>query len=385
MNLLPICSTMEKTKQISLKHLLINQQKCIGIQFYPDKVIQALIKGLPNPKWSTQFSMVFLINNKDNLDAIFKKFKGVAWVNTSHFFTNKPIKTAADQIDLKWFRKRKHKPNYRVCPEDFLQKLELKKYATNTAKTYIVCFEAFINHYKKYELIEINEELVRTYLQKLVQENKSNSYINQAVNSIKFYYEIVHGMPNRFYSVERPRCQNKLPKVISKEEVMALINSINNIKHKCIVSLLYSAGLRRSELLNLKINDIDSKRMLIRVESSKGNRDRMTLLSKTVLSDLRLYFKKHKPKKWLFEGEFNNQYSATSVVKIIKRASINAKIRRNVTPHTLRHSFATHLLENGTDLRYIQSILGHSSSKTTEIYTHVAINSFDNIKNPLDL
>ena len=376
---------MEKTKQISLKHLLIKEQKCIGLQFYPDKVIQALIKGLPNPKWSTQFNMVFLINNKDNLDAIFKKFKGVAWVNTSHFFTNKPIKNAADQIDLTWFRKRKHKPNYRVCPEDYVQKLELKKYATNTAKTYIVCFEAFINYYKKHELIAINEELIRGYLQKLVQENKSNSYINQAVNSIKFYYEIVHGMPNRFYSVERPRAKQSLPKVISKEEVLALINATKNIKHKCIVSLLYSAGLRRSELLNLKINDVDSKRMLIRVESSKGNKDRMTLLSKSVLQDLRIYFKEYKPRNWLFEGLKSKQYSGESVVKIIKRSALKAKIKRNVTPHTLRHSFATHLLENGTDLRYIQSILGHSSSKTTEIYTHVAINSFDNIKNPLDL
>ena len=376
---------MEKTKQISLKHRLIKEQKCIGLQFYPNKVIQALIKELPSPKWSNQFSMVYLSNNKDNLDAIFKIFKGVVWVNTSHFFINKPMKTAANQIDLRWFRKRKRKPNYRVCPEDYVQKLELKKYATNTAKTYIVCFEAFINHYKNHELMAINEELIREYLQKLVQENKSNSYINQAVNSIKFYYEIVHGMPNRFYSVERPRATQSLPKVISKEEVLALINATKNIKHKCIVSLLYSAGLRRSELLNLKINDVDSKRMLIRVESSKGNKDRMTLLSKSVIQDLRIYFKEYKPKTWLFEGLKSRQYSGESVVKIIKRSALKAKIKRNVTPHTLRHSFATHLLENGTDLRYIQSILGHSSSKTTEIYTHVAINSFDNIKNPLDL
>ena len=125
--------------------------------------------------------------------------------------------------------------------------------------------------------------------------------------------------------------------------------------------------------------------MLIRVESGKGNKDRMTLLSKNVLADLRLYFKEFKPKKWLFEGVNGQQYAASSIVKIIKAASIKAKIKHNVTPHTLRHSFATHLLESGTDLRYIQTLLGHNSSKTTEIYTHVAINSFDNIKNPLDL
>ena len=375
----------QKTKQVTLKHLLIENQKCIGIQFYTDKVIQALIKQLPSPKWSDQYSMVYLINSKQNLDAIFKQFRGVVWVNTSHFFTNKPIKPEAEPINVDWFRKRVIKEGYRVCPEDYLLKLELRKYANNTVKTYVACFEAFINFYRNMELMSINENDIRSYLQKLIQEKKSNSYINQAVNSIKFYYEIVLGMPNRFYSVERPRSEQTLPKVISKEEVFSIINCINNIKHKCIVSLLYSAGLRRSELLNLKITDIDSNRMLIRVQGAKGNKDRMTLLSKTLLEDLRIYFKEYKPKKWLFEGAKGNAYSGESVVKIIKQSSRKAKITRNVTPHTLRHSFATHLLEAGTDLRYIQTLLGHSSSKTTEIYTHVAINSFDMIKNPLDL
>lgn len=375
---------MNKTKSITLKHLLINKEKCIGIQFYTDKVIQALIKQLPSPKWSNEFSMVYLPNNKQSLDAIFKQFRGVAWVNTSGFFSNKPINTIGEKINVDWFRKREIKTGYRCCPEEYLLKLELKKYANNTVKTYVTCFEAFINYYKQHELLEINEDLIRKYLQKLIQDGKSNSYVNQAVNSIKFYYEVVLGMPNRFYSIERPRAENKLPKVISKEEVLAIINATNNIKHKCIVSLLYSAGLRRSELLNLKITDIDSKRMLIRVEGAKGNKDRMTLLSKNILEILRLYFKEYKPKNWLFEGAKGGIYGGESVLKIIKSACKKANIKRNVTPHTLRHSFATHLLEAGTDLRYIQTLLGHSSSKTTEIYTHVATKQFNNIVNPLD-
>lgn len=374
----------QKTKQVTLKHLLINNQKCIGIQFYTDKVIQALIKQLPNPKWSDQYSMVYLPNNKQNLDAIFKQFRGVVWVNTAHFYMNKPINSNTEVVNVDWFRKRTPKENYRACPEEYLKKLELKKYANNTVKTYVVCFEAFINFYKTEELLEISEELIRDYLQKLIHDGKSNSYINQAVNSIKFYYEVVLGMPNRFYSIERPRSESKLPKVISKGEVIKLINSTNNIKHKCIVSILYSAGLRRSELLNLKIIDIDSKRMLIRIESSKGNKDRMTLLSQNVLEDLRIYFKEYKPKEWLFEGAKGGKYGGESVSRIIQRAAKKANIMRNVTPHTLRHSFATHLLEAGTDLRYIQSLLGHSSSKTTEIYTHVAVKHFNTITNLLD-
>ena len=192
-------------------------------------------------------------------------------------------------------------------------------------------------------------------------------------------------MPNRFYSIERPRKKQKLPKVLSKEEVKTLIHSTNNIKHRCIVSLLYSAGLRRSELINLKLEDIDSKRMLIHIRDAKRGKDRYTLLSKNTLHDLRQYYKAWKPKSYLFEGPKCKPYTGSSVEKIVKRAALKASILKKVTPHMLRHSFATHLLESGTDLRHIQTLLGHDSSKTTEIYTHVAVSSFNSIKNPLDL
>lgn len=372
------------TKKITLKHLLIRNQRCIGLQFYTDKVLQALVKDLPNVKWSTEYNMVYVTNNKQNLNAIYEAFKGVAWINTSYFYRNKPIHTGNTKTDINWFQNRKREDDYRTCPKEYIQKLELKKYATNTARVYITCFEAFINHYKNHELIEINELMIREYLLKLNRDGKSSAYINQMVNAIKFYYEIVLGMPNRFYSIERPRKAQALPKVISKEEISAIINHTNNIKHKCIVSLLYSSGLRRSELLNLKIKDIDSHRMVVNIHNAKGSKDRISLLSETVLKDLRIYFKTYKPKEWLFEGEKGEQYSATSVAKIIKNAAKKAKIKKSVTPHMLRHSFATHLLENGTDLRYIQALLGHSSSKTTEIYTHVATSAFKLIKNPLD-
>nr|WP_252729999.1 site-specific tyrosine recombinase/integron integrase [Zobellia uliginosa] len=356
----------------------------IGIKFSPDKLIQNLIKGLPDPKWSTQYNMAYICNTKDNLGILFHTFKGVVWINYNRFFSNRPVNTSNKTVDVQWFRDRITVPEYRLCPEEYLIKLELKRYANSTVKTYVTYFEMFINYYKDRALKTLDESDIRAFLQFLIHKGVSNSYLNQVINSIKFYYEVVLGMPNRFYEIERPRKEHKLPKVISKEEVIAIIEHTNNLKHRCIVQLLYGSGLRRSELLNLKLNDIDSKRMLIRVEVAKGNKDRLTLLSKNALKDLRMYFKEWKPKEFLFEGRKGGKYSPESVVQIVKQAANKAGIKQNVSPHTLRHSFATHLLESNVDLRQIQVLLGHGSSKTTEIYTHVATNTFKTIKNPLD-
>ena len=375
---------MNSLKSITLYHLMVHGQKMIGIKFSPDRLIQGLIKSLPDPKWSEQYNMAYIPNTKGNLGIIFNTFNGLVWINYNRFLANKPVKTDNEYIDVQWFRKRKSIAGYRSCPEEYLLKLELKRYANSTVRTYVCFFEMFINHYKDKELNAINESDIRAFLQKLVHRNVSNSYLNQCINAIKFYYEVVLGMPNRFYEIERPRKEYKLPTIISKEEVLSIIGSTNNIKHKCIIELLYSSGLRRSELLNLKLEDVDSKRMLIKVQGSKGNKDRHTLLSQTVLEDLRLYFREWKPREYLFEGQRGGRYSAQSVLKIVKEAALKAKIKQSVTPHVLRHSFATHLLESGVDLRQIQVLLGHGSSKTTEIYTHVATNTFKNIKNPLD-
>ena len=375
---------MENGRSVTLKHLLIKEKRYIGLQFNTDKVIHALVKQLPDVKWSNSFNMAYISNTSENLDQIFKIFNGVVWVNCNYFFDKSTVKATNEPIDITWFRKRQLPTNYRVCPTSYLDKLELRKYANNTVKTYVTSFETFINYYISKDLVAINESDVRKYILKLVQENKSNSYINSAINSIKFYFESVLGMPNRFYEIERPRKEKKLPKVLSKEDVLSVIANTNNLKHKCIVSLLYSSGIRRNELVNLKITDIDSKRMLIRIEAAKGNKDRYTLLSHSLLEDLREYYKQYKPEKYIVEGMYSKQYSGQSIGKIVVNAAEKAGIKIPVTPHMLRHSFATHLLEAGVDLRQIQVLLGHSSSKTTEIYTHVATTTFKKIKNPLD-
>lgn len=371
-------------KILTLKHLLIDDKKQIGLKFYPNKIVQMVVDGFKDIKWSDKYSMHYLENNKYNLDSIFKSFKGIVWINCKHFYYNKPNKTIKSEVNIDFLRNRIDSGSYRYCPPSYLNKLELRQYSLNTVRTYVGMFERFINHYRNKELIEINENEIRAYLQTLISDGKSHSYLNQMINSIKFYYEVVMGMPNRFYAIERPIKEHKLPKVISKEEVKLVINNTNNLKHKCIVSLLYSAGLRRSELLNLKLTDIDSKRMVINILGGKGKKDRITILSPMVLTDLRTYYKIWKPKSFLFEGPKAKRYSSASVLKIVKNAAKKAKIRKLVTPHILRHSFATHLLESGTDLRYIQVLLGHSSTKTTEIYTQVAINNINTIISPIE-
>ncbi|MCF6350547.1 MAG: site-specific integrase [Flavobacteriaceae bacterium] len=371
-------------KSITLKHLLIKNEKKIGIQFYPNKIIQLLIKNLNNPKWSTKYNMAYIVNNSSNLQQIFNDFKGIAWVNCKYFFDNKPINMDNGNLNLDKFREIKKPLNHIRCPEEYLKKLEIRQYTYNTAKIYIAMFEKFINYYKSKKIIEINDIDIRKYLLILIKEEKSTSYQNQMVNSIKFYYEIVLGMPNRFYEIERPRKEFLIPKVISKEEVLLMISLTNNLKHKCIISLLYSSGLRRSELLNLRVTDIESKRMVVFVRKSKGNKERLTLLSSNLLNDLRNYYKEYKPKNYLFEGRNGQNYSTSSVGVIVNEAAKKANIQKRVTPHMLRHCFATHLLEAGTDIRYIQVLMGHSSTRTTEIYTHVAINNIRIIKSPLD-
>ena len=370
-------------KHIKLRHFKINQEASIGIQFYPDKVIQALIKQLNNIKWSKEHQVAYVPNTKFNLDQIFNLFKGVAWVDTSLFFKHQLINDENPFLNLDAYRIRPKTNQWKQVPNSYLDKLTLKRYSKNTAKSYINAFELFLN-FINIPLDQVNELQINNYIKYLIKNNKSDSTINLAINSIKFYFEIVLDLPNQFYKIDRPRKKENLPKVVSKEIVVNMISVTDNLKHKALIMLLYSSGIRRIELINLLVKDIDSDRMLIRIVNAKGGKTRYTILSEKALTVLRAYYKEYKPQKYLFEGQKNNQYSAESILKIVKKAGKLSKANITVTPHILRHSFATHLLENGTDLRYIQQLLGHNSSKTTEIYTHVANHYFKKIKNPLD-
>jgi len=364
--------------------LLIDKKKQIGLKFEYNETLVSILKGNKDFFWSDYYNMFYCKNSHSNIDWIYSVFKGIAWVNTQGFFQKKLNGKSVTAESVEELRNREKKIGFRYCPEEFYDKLESKHYSLNTAKVYVSMFEQFMNAHKNKALIHIDERDINNYLKYLRLDGRSDSYINQMINSIKFYYETVKGMPNRFYEIDRPIKKKTLPKVLSLEEVEAILNHTHNIKHKSLLSLLYSAGLRRSEVLNLKLEDIDSKRMVITIKDSKRNKDRQTLLAPDLLVLLRNYYKQYRPKKYLFEGPFGEQYSVTSLAKILRKSSQRAGIKKNVTPHMLRHSFATHLLENGTDIRYIQELLGHSSTLTTEIYTQVALNSIKKIESPLN-
>ena len=359
--------------------LTTNAQVRIIFQFIPELI--HFIKTLPYAKWDSKNKWWQIPYSEKYYKELKKEINKLALDIKEEKQNPSQGKPRISHLDVL---------NYRKCPDQYIAKLEELRYSPSTIKVYSSQFEEFINYFHLENIDELNEKHVMEYSRYLVTERRvSASYQNLAINAIKFYFERVLGGKRRFYRVERPEKEKKLPTVCSTEEIQAILANTENLKHKAILMTIYSAGLRISELIQLKIPDIDSKRMQIRVENSKGNRDRYTLLSTKTLQILREYFREYKPFNYVFEGHGSTkdqpkQYSKRSIQQILKSALEKSKIKKHVTVHTLRHSFATHLLENGTDLRYIQTLLGHSSSKTTEIYTHMTTKGFDQIKSPLD-
>ena len=269
--------------------------------------------------------------------------------------------------------------------DEIVKLLRLRRYSGHTIKAYKSHLKLFFEHFHSRKPESLTDEDVRSYLNDMIKYKKiSHSYQNQAVNAAKFYFETVLGRPRQTYHLERPQREERLPTVLSLEEVKKIFSMIDNLKHKCLMYLIYSAGLRLGEVINLKIGDVDSKRMLLHIRAAKGKKDRYTILSPAVLDMLREYYKQYCPGEWLFEGIKGDRYSMRSVQNIFVKALEKSRIRKRATVHTLRHSFATHLLESGVDLRYIQELLGHESSRTTEIYTHVSNRNLSKIESPIE-
>lgn len=264
--------------------------------------------------------------------------------------------------------------------------LQSKRYSNNTVKTYTEALKTFLMFYKEKDITEItNDDVINFNNAYILKNNYSASYQNQIVNSIKLYFKVIKNVNLEIDKIHRPKREKLLPNVLSKEEVKQILNVHTNIKHRTMLSLIYACGLRRGELLNIKPADIDSNRHLLIIRQAKGRKDRVVPISDKIIEMLREYYKMYRPKVWLFEGQRAGlRYSERSIEQILKNALGKAKINKPVTLHWLRHSYATHLLESGTDLRFIQELLGHKSSKTTEIYTHVTEKSLQKIKSPFD-
>ncbi|MDD3901843.1 site-specific tyrosine recombinase/integron integrase [Sphingobacterium hotanense] len=270
--------------------------------------------------------------------------------------------------------------------EKFVQWLRSKRYSESTIKTYTEAIRIFLKFFSEKPLNEIGNDDITVFNNEYILKNKlSASYQNQMVNAVKLFFQTVQNRKLKIEQIHRPKKPKTLPNVLSKEEIKSILEAHANLKHRTMLSLIYACGLRRSELLNLKPAHIDSKRGVLLIQQAKGKKDRITPISEKIIAILRDYYRAYKPQIWLFEGQFKGErYSEKSLENVLKQALKKANITKPVSLHWLRHSYATHLLENGTDLRYIQELLGHASIKTTEIYTHVSTKSLQNIKSPFD-
>ena len=264
----------------------------------------------------------------------------------------------------------------------FRKILNIRNYSESTVDNYSNALIQFNKWHKSG--IELDKNILFNYVEYMKAFDKSYSYIKNSIMALRLFSELVLGKKLNNDYLKGIKRKSKLPDVLGIEEVKRVLDSIDNIKHKAIISLIYSCGLRISECINLKISDIDSSRMLIKIVQGKGKKDRYVQLSTKLLLLLREYYKEYKPKDHLFQGQFKDEYSAKSIQNVLKRALIKCHITKQITVHSLRHSFATHLIEQGTDIRIVQEILGHKDIRTTQIYTHISSARISKVNNPFD-
>ncbi len=367
-------------------------KKHVCLLFERDDALLKILKNFYSElRWSASFSCWHMPYKEVLISELLVLLRGKIWLDYSELRLAEKAWAQAEK-ETRFERAFEVEPLPDVTHEvhtalgEFARYLRSKRYSENTIKTYSEALLVFLRYFsaKKIEDIE-NDDLIQFNNHYILANSFSSSYQNQFVNAIKLFFSKIKNKQLDPELIHRPRREMKLPNVLSKEEVKALLESTKNLKHRAMLSLIYACGLRRGELLNLKFNDIDSKRNLLLIRQSKGKKDRIVPISDKVIEMLRMYYKMYKPKSWLFEGQLDNtQYSEKSIQSVLKQSLEKAKIKKPVTLHWLRHSYATHLLESGTDLRYIQELLGHKSSKTTEIYTHVSTKNIQQIKSPFD-
>ena len=258
-------------------------------------------------------------------------------------------------------------------------KMRLRNYSPKTIKSYLLCLNNFLQA-PGLILTEFNQNFIEKYLLKKKDAGLAPQTINLYLNAIKFFYNELF---NKSVNLHFSKKTLKLPVVLSKQEIHSIIESINNSKHKLLVSLSYGAGLRVSEIIDLKVGDIDFERNVLMVRQGKGSKDRQTLLPEKLINDLRNLIAGKSANDYLFSSQLGGKLTTRTAQAVFAHALTRSGIAKNATFHSLRHSFATHLLEDGVDIRFVQELLGHQNIRTTQIYTHLTNNAFRNIKSPL--
>ncbi|MDR5589939.1 tyrosine-type recombinase/integrase [Christiangramia sp. SM2212] len=364
-------------KNIRLYEFRHHDTKQIGIDFSFDREAIEHLKTLPGIRWSNTFGCFYYGANRENLDRLLKHLNKLSfYVNysaldllqlPSHMEPDNEIKNTPEEIQIK----------------DFQNYLDGRRYSESTIRTYCHYTSKFLNYHSGRSYFNL-QDVDRFIEAEIAGKKYSISSHRQCISALKHYFEFTEQEEIDTSKLKRPDKSKYLPGVLSKEEVIELLRATRNLKHRCILALMYSSGLRIGELLSLKLQEIDIDRQQILVRQSKGRKDRYVMLAESFLPLFYNYLQTYQPKIYFVEGINGGQYTASGIRNFLKESVHRARIRKRVSPHTLRHSYATHMLENGIDLRYIQELLGHSRPETTMIYTHVTKKDLMKIRSPLD-
>jgi len=358
---------------IFLEEKIHRKNNQLLIKFEYDETLISLVRTVNGASWSKSLKAWYLISTAENLSMILKLFKNVTKVDVSKISKKTPFKRDLTDEQKKLLNQ-------------FYLFLKGKRYSQSTIQTYTFFIADFINFHTKIPLKELSNRAVELFIETVFMErNYSVSSQRQFISALKIFTVFCPQTKIHNLSLERPKKSRILPSVLSQEEVLRIIQYTQNIKHRAILTLLYSCGLRIGGLINLKLIDFHMDRKQLIVKKGKGRKDRYVSLADSFLPLLSNYYHSYKPTIYFVEGQNGGKYSAESIRSFLRKSCKKAGIRKPVTPHTLRHSYATHLLENGVDLRYIQTLLGHSKPETTMIYTHVQRKDLMEIQNPLDV
>jgi integrase/recombinase XerD len=382
-------------KSIVAERVVHKGENRISIRFSYDAELIKITKGLSDPRWSYQMKCWHIADCTDIISVLLKAFYGKAYVDYSAIRSNLTEKVSVSPASDESSKVSHNSGNDDLPPlsekgmadiEKYRRWMEANRYPSSTVGTYTAMMTKFLRFLNPKEAGECTaDDLIKVIDEFILPRGMSHSFQNQMISSVKKFYSVLYRQevdPGMFM---RPRPVHRLPDVLAKEEVKRILDALTNEKHRVMLGLIYACGLRRSELLRLIPADIERSRNLLRIRQSKGFRDRIVPISDRTIAMVDSYIGRYRPEKYIFEGQYRGEpYSATSLEKVMKTACKKSGIRRNATLHWLRHSYATHLLESGTDLRYIQELLGHKSSRTTEIYAHVTARSIQKIRSPFD-